>query len=225
MGVPGVAPLRITLFGGLQVNETVVTAYCVTIAILIFSLVVRFILLPRFKATPTGLQNVLEMSVSMVRSFSRSVLGDVGDTIAPYMLTLVYFLVFSGMLDLFGVRIPATDLNFTISIALITWILMFVYAIRYRGVKGWLKGYAAPVSFIAPFKVISDFIIPVSLSFRLFGNMFAGLMIMDMVYGALGVFAIGLPALMNIYFTLFDVAMQTFVFVILTLSYIKEKVE
>jgi F-type H+-transporting ATPase subunit a len=55
--------------------------------------------------------------------------------------------------------------------------------------------------------------------------MFAGLMIMDLIYSALGVYAIGIPAALNLYFTLFDVAMQTFVFMMLTLSYIKEKVE
>lgn len=224
MEVAGVAPHKIDLFG-LQVNETVITAWCVTLGILVFSLIVRFYLFPRFKPVPSGIQLFLEFIVSTVTRFSKSVLGEHGTPLAPYMMTLALFLAISGITDLAGVRIPATDLNFTVSIALITFVLIFVFGFKYKGVKATLTGYAHPVAFIAPFRVISDIIIPVSLSFRMFGNMFAGLMILDLVYAALGSFAIGIPAALSLYFTLFDVAMQTFVFMMLTLSYIKEKVE
>jgi F0F1-type ATP synthase, subunit a len=224
MQIAGVAPEKISLFG-FPIDETVIVAWCVTIGILIFSLIVRYYLLPRFKAVPSGMQLFLEFTVSMVTRFSRSVLGDYGYVIAPYMMTLALFLGISGLTDLAGLRIPATDLNFTVSIALITFVMIFVFGVRYKGFKHTFGGYAKPVAFIAPFRVISDIIIPVSLSFRMFGNMFAGLMILDLVYNALGVFAIGIPAALSLYFTLFDVAMQTFVFMMLTLSYIKEKVE
>jgi F0F1-type ATP synthase, subunit a len=224
MEVAGVAPHKVDLFG-LQVNETVITAYCVTLGILVFALIVRFYLVPRFKPVPTGMQLFLEFIISSVNRFSKSVLGEYGDPISPYMFTLALFLVISGFTDMAGVRIPATDLNFTVSIALITFVLIFVFGIRFKGAKHTFTGYARPVAFIAPFRVISDIIIPVSLSFRMFGNMFAGLMIMDLIYNAMGLFAIGVPAALNLYFTLFDVAMQTFVFMMLTLSYIKEKVE
>ncbi len=225
MEFPGVAPAEVTIFGGIQITETFFLAVCVTIGIAIFSLIVRFILLPKFKPVPTGVQNVLEMMVSIIDRFSNSILGERGKKIAAYILTLGLFLVISGMLDLFGLRIPATDLNFTVAIALITFVLIFVFAIRYTGVKGLVKGYARPMPFIAPFRMISDVIIPVSLSFRLFGNMFAGLVVMHLVYNAMGMFAIGVPAVLSIYFTLFDVGLQTLVFLMLTLSYIQEKVE
>lgn len=225
MEFPGVVPAQITIFGGLQISETLFLAFCVTIGITIFTLIVRFVLLPRFKPVPTGFQNVLEMVVGLVDRFSNSILGERGKKIAAYIFTLGLFLVVSGMMDLFGLRIPATDLNFTVAIALITFVLIFVFGIRYKGVKGVIKGYAQPMGFIAPFRLISDVIIPVSLSFRLFGNMFAGLVVMHLVYNAMGMFAIGVPAVLSIYFTLFDVALQTLVFLMLTLSYIQEKVE
>ncbi len=225
MEFPGVAPAQITIFGGLQISETFFLAVCVTIGILIFSLIVRFVLLPRFKPVPTGFQNMMEMLVSMIDRFTNSILGEHGKKIAAYIFTLGMFLVISGMLDLVGLRIPATDLNFTVAIALITFVLIFVFGIRYRGVKGLVKGYAEPIAFIAPFRIISDIIIPVSLSFRLFGNMFAGLVVMHIVYNAMGKFAVGIPAALSVYFTLFDVGIQTFVFLMLTLSYIREKVE
>jgi F-type H+-transporting ATPase subunit a len=224
MEFPGVAPAKITVFGGIETTETLFLAVCVTIGILIFSLVVRFVLLPKFKPVPTGFQNLMEILVSMIDRFTNSILGEHGKKIAAYILTLGMFLVISGMLDLVGLRIPATDLNFTVAIALITFVLIFVFGIRYKGVKGLVKGYAQPMAFIAPFRVISDIIIPVSLSFRLFGNMFAGLVVMHIIYNAMGSLAIGIPAALSVYFTLFDVGIQTFVFLMLTLSYIQEKV-
>ena len=225
MEFPGVAPAKITIFGGIETTETFLVAVCVTIGITVFALVVRFALLPRFKQVPTGFQNVLEILVSLIDRFTNSILGEHGKKIAAYIFTLGMFLVISGMLDLIGLRIPATDLNFTVAIALITFVLVFVFGIRYRGVKGVVKGYAQPMAFIAPFRIISDLIIPVSLSFRLFGNMFAGLVVMHIVYNAMGVFAVGIPAALSVYFTLFDVGIQTFVFLMLTLSYIREKME
>lgn len=225
MEFPGVAPAQITIFGGIQISETFFVAVCVTIGIAIFALVVRFVLLPRFKPVPTGFQNVMEMLVSMIDRFTNSILGEHGKKIAAYIFALGMFLAVSGMMDLVGLRIPATDLNFTVAIALITFVLIFVFGIRYKGVKGVVKGYAQPMAFIAPFRIISDLIIPVSLSFRLFGNMFAGLVVMHIVYNAMGSFALGIPAALSVYFTLFDVGIQTFVFLMLTLSYIQEKVE
>jgi len=225
MEFPGVIPVKVTIFGGLVISETFFVAVCVTIGITIFALVVRFILLPRFKPVPTGVQNALEMIVSLIDRFTNSIMGEKGKKLAAYVLTLGMFLAISGMMDLFGLRIPATDLNFTVAIALITFVMIFVFGIRYKGVKGLVKGYAEPMAFIAPFRIISDVIIPVSLSFRLFGNMFAGLVVMHIVYNAMGVFAVGIPAALSIYFTLFDVGIQTFVFLMLTLSYIQEKVE
>jgi F-type H+-transporting ATPase subunit a len=225
MEFPGVAPAEITIFGGIQITETFFVAVCVTIGITIFALIVRFALLPRFKQVPTGFQNVMEMLISMIDRFTNGILGEYGKKIAAYIFTLGAFLFLSGMLDLVGLRIPATDLNFTVAIALITFVLIFVFGIRYRGIKGVVKSYAQPMVFIAPFRIISDVIIPVSLSFRLFGNMFAGLVVMHLVYNAMGVFAIGIPAALSVYFTLFDVSIQTFVFLMLTLSYIQEKVE
>ena len=178
MEFPGVAPAQITIFGGIQISETFLAAVCVTIGITIFALIVRFILLPRFKQVPTGFQNVMEMLVGLIDRFTNSIMGERGKKMAAYILTLGMFLVISGMLDLVGLRIPATDLNFTVAIALITFVLIFVFGIRYKGVKGLVKSYAEPMAFIAPFRLISDVIIPVSLSFRLFGNMFAGMVLL-----------------------------------------------
>ena len=69
--------------------------------------------------------------------------------------------------------------------------------------------------------MITHAIIPVSLSFRLFGNMFAGLVVMDLLYGV-WYLSFGLPALISIYFNLFHTGIQTYIFLVLTLSFMEE---
>lgn len=227
MEIPSVAPEKVFLpvFGGIQVNETLITCWIATIGVTVFALIVRFVFIPRFKEVPTGFQNVMEMIVDMIDRFTKSIMGERGATISSYMFSLAFYLVVTGLLELFGVRAPATDLNFTASIALISFVLICGYGIRYKGVKGWAKSYGEPVSFIAPFRLISDCVLPVSLACRMFGNLFSGLVIMDMIYAALGNFAIGLPGMASLFFNFFHVGMQTYVFMMLTLSFIQEKVE
>ena len=227
MEMPNVSPNSVTLpvFGGIQVNETLITSWLVTIGIIIFALIVRYVFFPRFKPVPKGFQNVMEMLVGMVENFTKGIMGERGSYISAYMFSLAFFLITSGLLELFGVRAPATDLNFTVSIALISFVLIAAFGIRFKGVKGWAKSYGEPVSFVAPFRIISDCVLPVSLSCRMFGNLFSGLVIMDMIYSAMGSFAIAIPAFASLFFNFFHVGMQTYVFMMLTLSFVQEKVE
>ncbi|MEG1157972.1 MAG: FoF1 ATP synthase subunit a [Christensenellaceae bacterium] len=221
MEIPSVFPEKVSLFGAFQISETLRTAFMVTIAIIILALIVRFVVLKNFKNVPKGVQNVLELMVDGVNKFSTSILGDKGKSIAPYIFTLFAFIIVGGSVEFMGIRSPVTDLNCTIGLALISFILIIAYSIRYKGVKGWLKTYAQPKAFMVPINVLSS----ISLACRLFGNMFSGLVVMDMLYGALGYFAIGVPAIASVYFILFHLGMQSYVFTMLTMSFMHEKLE
>lgn len=226
MEIPSIFPEKVAIFGGIEISETVVVAYGVTAVLIVLALIFRFAVLPRFKQVPRGFQNVIEMAVQGVTNFSVSILGkEKGQGIAPYILTIFAFIIMSGMAELLGFRSPATDLNFTLGLALMSFVLIIAYSIRYKGVVGWLKTYAQPKAFITPFNVISSIAIPISLACRMFGNFFSGLVVMDMIYSAMGYFAIALPGLASIYFVLFHLAMQSYVFTMLTMSFIKEKLE
>ena len=67
--------------------------------------------------------------------------------------------------------------------------------------------------------------IPVSLGCRLFGNMLGGMIVVDLVYIALGAFGVGIPAVLGVYFNIFHPLIQTFIFVTLSLTFINEAVE
>ena len=85
----------------------------------------------------------------------------------------------------------------------------------------YLVGYMHPFAFMAPINVMERVMLPVSLALRLFGNMLAATILVDLVYEALGKFAIGLPIIVHGYFDLFDGTIQMLVFSMLTMIQIK----
>ena len=94
-----------------------------------------------------------------------------------------------------------------------------------KGIWGRIKHYLKPNPIIGFFRLVSDLMIPVSLACRMFGNLLSGLVIMELVYFAMGNFAVGIPAALSVFFTLFHVLMQTYVFMMLTFSFVHEATE
>lgn len=225
MHIPEVFPSKVALFGAFEISETLRTAFIVTIIVFILGLIVRYVLIPKFEKVPRGAQNVLELCVEQCSNFTYSILGEYGRSLSPYIFTIFAFIICSGFAEYLGIRSPSTDLNCTIGLALISFVLIIAYSIRFKGVRGWLKTYAEPNPVMVPINIVSAVATPISLACRLFGNMFSGLVVMDMLYGALGYFAIGIPAIASIYFILFHLGMQSFVFTMLTMSFMKEKLE
>ncbi|MEX1307068.1 MAG: FoF1 ATP synthase subunit a [Eubacteriales bacterium] len=221
---PEIAVKRFNILG-LSISETVVTAYCVTLALVAFALIVRFLVVPKFKERPTKLQNVLELVVDGINRFANNTAGDYGSKVAAYGMTLAFFLVVSGLLELITIRAPGTDINFTIAISLMSFLLINTLALMEKGIGGRIKHYLKPNAVIGFFRLLSDLVMPVSLSCRMFGNLLSGLVVMELVYYAMGNFAVGIPAALSVFFNIFHVLMQTYVFLMLTFSFVHEATE
>ena len=73
--------------------------------------------------------------------------------------------------------------------------------------------------------LLTDVAIPISMACRLYGNLLAGMIVMDLIYGAMKYFAVAIPAALSLYFNFFDSAIQAYIFVTLTLSYVSEAIE
>ena len=102
-------------------------------------------------------------------------------------------------------------------------ILLIQYAgISQKGPKKWLKSFAEPIAVIAPLNVMELFIKPLSLCMRLFGNVLAAFVIMELIKH---IIPVALPVPFSLYFDIFDGLLQAYVFVFLTSLYIKEAVE
>ena len=219
-----ISPARMQILG-FSVSSSVVIAWIVIAVFLVIALLVRYLLVPRFKETPRGLQLVLETAVGAVSDFTKEKFGSGNENLSAYFFALAALFIGSAVIELFGFRPPTADLTMTLSYALVTFVLINYYGIRRKGVKGRIKTILKPNPVVSPFKILSDIAVPVSLACRLFGNMFGGMIVIDLLYYALGAFSVGIPAVLGLYITAVHPLIQFFIFINLSLTFIGEAVE
>ena len=166
---------------------------------------------------------ILEMTVDGIQVFTDNRIGKFSSkSIAPYIFTVGSFIILNGLLELFGLRAAMTDINSTIALALITFMLIQVYSLRKKGLKGRIQHYKP--YYLAPIKIVTDLAVPVSLSCRLFGNILGGMIVMELIYSIAAARWI-IPAFLAIYFTLFHTLIQAFIFITLSLAFMNEALE
>lgn len=200
-----------------------VCCFILMVAIMIFAVVVRKKIM-HAKEVPTGLQNVVEFAVETLQGFVDSSMGKHGKKYINYIGTLFFFVILSNISGLFGLRPPTADYGTTFCLALITFIM-----IQYNNVKynkfGAVTDLFQPLWFLFPINLIGEIATPVSMSLRLFGNVMAGTVMMALYYGLLPVIAkLGIPAALHVYFDLFSGAIQAYVFCMLTMVFVSQKI-
>ncbi len=219
-----ISPERMNILG-FSVSSTVFVSWIVIAVLALLSLLLRAFVIPRFKETPRGIQLVLETAVSAINDLTKEKYGHANEGPATYFFALAALFVGSAIVELFGFRPTTTDLSMTFSCALVTFVLINFYDIYKKGVKGRLQSFVRPKAIIAPFKLLSDLAVPISLACRLFGNMLGGMVVVELVYFALGAFSVGIPAVLGLYFNAFHPLIQFFIFINLSLTFIGEAVE
>ena len=219
-----ISPARVDILG-FSVSSSVVMTWIVIAVLSVVAAVIRIVAIPRFKETPRGLQLVLETAVSAISDLTKEKYGHKNEGLASYFFAMAVLFVGSAIVELVGFRPPTTDLSMTFSYALITFVLINVFGIFKKGIKGRARAYIKPNAIIAPFKLISDIAVPISLACRLFGNMLGGMIVVELIYYALGAFSVGIPALLGLYFNAFHPLIQFFIFINLSLTFIGEAVE
>ena len=191
---------------------------------------------------PSGMQNFVEMILEFVDKTVKDVFHGKDKLIGPLALTIflwVFFMSFMdlvpvdllpGAMNLMGVNhfraVPTADLNQTFALSLSVFILLFVYAIKMKGIKGFLKEiltkpfgpWMFPVNII--FRIIEDFSKPSSLAFRLFGNLFAGELIFILIAALIPWWFQWLPGSIWAIFHILIITLQAFIFMILTIIYL-----
>ncbi len=215
---------RIELFG-LNLSTTIITTWIAMALLIITALVLRVTVIRKMKAHPGGAQNALEAVVEAVINYVHSKAHGMGDGFSAYIFTIAAFLITCAVLELLGFHTPAADITMTFSLAFMTFVLINVYGIRKKGLKGRIKALASPSPAILPIRLITDIALPVSMSARLFGNMLGGMIVIDLIYSSLGNYAIGIPSALGLYFNVFHPLIQAFIFITLTLTFINEATE
>jgi len=177
------------------------------------------------KIIPDKKQNIIEIIMDAINNLVRNNMGEDYMGFVPFIGTFAIFIAIMNNTGLVGVRAPTVDYSVALALALITFVVVQWFAIKKIGLGHYFKGYVQPYAFILPITLIERIMLPVSLSFRLFGNMMAGLVIIELAYkslGSLSMFAqLILPIPLHFYFDLFDGLIQMLIFVMLTMVNIK----
>ena len=209
----------IPLFGGIPVSESVVVTW-IAMAVLI---VIAFLLGRNLKVrNPRKRQQIAELIVLKLDAFTKKTLGEEATEYSTYMAVVLLFIGFVNLIGVFGFKPPTKDLNVPAALALMSIVLVEVAGIRAHGTGGWLYGFAKPMAILTTINILEIFIRPLSLCMRLFGNVLGAFVIMELVKL---VVPVGVPAILSLYFDVFDGLIQAYVFVFLTSLYISEAVE
>ena len=177
---------------------------------------------------PGMVQNVAEMTVEFLDGIVNSAMGKNAPKFYNYIGTVFVFILFSNISGLLGLRPPTADYGVTLPLGILTFILIHVNQFKYQKPKDIWKDMCSPLPpwlpIWFPINLISEIAVPISLSLRLFANVLSGTVMMALVYGLLGWFATIWPAALHVYFDLFSGAIQTYVFCMLTMTYISNAI-
>ena len=176
---------------------------------------------------PTKVQILWELVVGEVNKQVEDNLGKVHPFVAPLAISLFFFILFANWLELVPTELnedvhllpaPTADTNLTYALAAVTMISVWTYGIRQKGVKGYFKHFVEPFPVLAPLNILEELIKPVTLALRLFGNIFAGGIMLALI-GLIPLYAMWAP---NILWKAFDMVIgviQAFIFALLTVLY------
>lgn len=173
---------------------------------------------------PGTFQNIVELIVEKLDNMSNGVMGKYSVTFRNYIGTIFIFILFSNISGLFALRAPTADYGTTLALGIITFCLIHFVQFKHNSLKSIWVDMCSPLPpwlpIWFPINVISEIAVPISLSLRLFANVLSGTIMMALIYGLLGWIATIWPAALHVYFDLFSGAIQTYVFCMLTMTYI-----
>lgn len=226
----------------IPVTDSVITMWLIMAFLIVFSIIIT----RNIRVIPEGKQHIAEAIVDFVNSFTENITGHHWKLFAPYIGTVALFLIIANAASLFNIlpdweqlyelthveffkylptleiRPPTRDINIAAGLACMSMVAVIAGGIKTKGFPGWLKTFIEPAPVILPFKTLDYIIRPTSLALRLFGNILGAFIVMELVYMGLPA---GVPAILSVYFDLFDGILQAYVFCFLTTFYIKEIVE
>lgn len=174
---------------------------------------------------PGSLQVIGEIIVSQLYGMTEDALGPrLAKTYGPMICALFIFLLLSNWLGILPhLEEPTRDLNTPLSLGLLGFVVAHYAGIKAKGFKAYIRAYFEPVFFLMPLNLIGELAKIISISFRLFGNIMGGAIIILVVSHL--TYNLVLPPFLNIFFGLFVGTIQAFVFTMLTVVYISVQVK
>lgn len=226
----------IVTFLGLQFNLANILMITVASAIVFLLAVLST---RKLAMKPTGMQNFMEWVMDFVKNIINSTMDwkdggrfhILGITIIMYifvanMLGLPFSIVVDGVL---WWKSPTADPAVTLTLATLIVGLSHFYGVKMRGAGAYGREFFKPFWFMFPIKIIEEFANTLTLGLRLYGNIYAGEILLSLLAAGLatgvgGTIAAALPMLVWQGFSVFVGAIQSFIFCMLTMVYLAHKV-
>jgi len=233
MSQVGAPPHKIHQIGNWEVplggiNKGTVYA---TWGVMDFIIILAFLVTRKLKKIPGRLQALFEIFVGAFDQLCRDTLGEKGRKFLPFVATLFIFICLCNWISLFpipGFEEPTKDLNTTLGLGIICFFVSHLAAIRYKGLFRYIadyfepmieiKGIRIPNIIFAPLNVIGELGKLISHSFRLYGNILGGSIIIQVVSNLTRYIVV--PIGLNFFFVIFIGIVQAFVFAMLALTYV-----
>ncbi len=204
------------------ITDTTIATWIVGGILILLAIYVN-ISVKKYNKIPKGFQNFIEFIVESMDNFVTQTMDKRYSYLGGWFFGVMAFILLANLSGLIGLRPPTADLATTVALALTTFFLIHFLGIT-KSKGSYFKAYAEPNILFLPLNLVSELATPVSLSFRLFGNILGGLIIMGMVYELFPIYLkIGVPAVLHGYFDLFAGSLQSFIFVILSMTFIRSK--
>ena len=211
---------RVSLFGIKDVNPGLISAYVVTVLLLVLAACLRIFAVPRFQDVPGRLQMLLELWVGTFRDMAEKNSPHHNRVLGPYLFGAGSYIFVSTLFEMLGLQAvttagrsialpaPLSDINGAIAMGVLSYLFILsggVGAVGLRGVGRTLK----------------EFSLPISMSFRLFGALLSGLLVTELVYFYITLSFV-LPVIVGVLFTLLHALIQSYVLTMLVALYYGE---
>ena len=201
---------KIFSIGPIPITNTIFTTWIVTFILIIFA----YMATRKISAVPQGLQNIAEVAVETFQDLVSTIAGDKTKVFLPIVGSFFFFILFGNYLGLLpGIgtvgffendgetfvplfRSINSDLNTTVALALVSLIATHFLSVKYLGLSGYLGKFLSlnPIFlFVGFLEIIGEATKILSLSFRLFGNIFAGEVLLTTASTRLFAFIIPIP--------------------------------
>jgi F-type H+-transporting ATPase subunit a len=205
---------KLLVVSGMTFNFDTLCMTWLTMAVLILGLLlVRM----NWKLVPGRWQNFLELVLEGLLAQIGATIGPNGRKVAPLLITLFLFLLIANWLGLIpGFTSPTNDINTTLGLALMIVAIVHGYGIKTKGLLSHLKHFVEPNIFFLPINIIEEVSKPVTLSFRLFGNILAG----EILIVILGILVPYFVPTLWLAFSVFVGLIQALIFTMLSMSYL-----
>ncbi|MER1984342.1 MAG: F0F1 ATP synthase subunit A [Solibacillus sp.] len=215
-----------------------------TVMMLVISALIVFLIAVlstrKLALKPTGAQNFMEWVMDFVRGIIKSNMDwKTGGRFHILGITLIMFIAVSNLigLPLGGIvyghdlwwKSPTADPTVTMTLAALILVLSQYYGVKMLGTGGYTKTFFQPMSFMFPLKIIEEFANTLTLGLRLYGNIYAGEILITLIAGlatssALGFVGAIVPMMAWQGFSIFIGLIQAFIFTMLTMVYLSHKV-